>query len=222
MDVEILKRGFLLRVDFEHAPVLAVDEDRHVADRDDAMLAQHVGIAKFRVVPDVYAHDGRTGLQRAARGGMPVGAEADMTAPAGMPAYPRFDQQVALIRAVAQHLDVLDVSNACHLRGGVLQQALRISGFAYDSRERRQRLLIAQRFVRIDQTNLVTPARPIGFRQPGMSGAPAAQRSKRNRVPKPGGTSLAGRAPQAICVRLWRSCRNLASCSRRDSSRSPL
>ena len=74
---------------------------------------------------------------------MPVGAEADMPDHAGMPADPRFDQQVALIRAVAQHLDVPDMRDARDLCGGVLQQALRVTGFAYDSRERRQRLLIA-------------------------------------------------------------------------------
>ncbi len=97
--------------------------------------------------------------------GVAVGAEADMTDHAGLPADAGLDQQVALIGAIAQHLDVADVRDARDLRGGVLQQALRVSGFADDAREGRECALVDQGFVRIDHRASYAGA-TIGFDQP--------------------------------------------------------
>ena len=87
---------------------------------DNAVLAQHVGIAKLGIVRGCPRHDRRPGLQRAPRRGVPISAKADMANHAGVPADAGLDQQIAAIGSVAQELDVTDMRDASHLRGGIL------------------------------------------------------------------------------------------------------
>jgi hypothetical protein len=54
MDLELVEHCLFDRIDFENAPVGAVHHDRHIEDRHDAVLAQHVGVAKLRIVRDVF------------------------------------------------------------------------------------------------------------------------------------------------------------------------
>ena len=99
------------------------------------MLAQHVGVAKFRIVRDVLDRDRRAGLHRAAGRGKPVGAKADMPDHAGLPADAGLDQEIAPIGAIAQDLNMLDVGDAGNLGGGVLQQARDGGRFIDNARE---------------------------------------------------------------------------------------
>ena len=65
------------------------------------MLAEHLGVAEFRIVRDVLDRDRRPGLERAAGRRKPVGAKADMPNHAGFPTHTSLDQEIAPIRAVA-------------------------------------------------------------------------------------------------------------------------
>src|SRR3954462_5080493 len=85
---------------------------------------------------------------------MPVRSEAHMPHHARAPADAGLDQQVAMIRPIAQRLDVLDVGDARDLRDGILQQAWRGIDLVEYPRECRQSLLIAQGLLGIDQTRL--------------------------------------------------------------------
>jgi len=68
---------------------------------------------------------------------MPISAEADMSDNAGLPADAGFDPQVALIRPIAQHLDVTDMRDASDLCSCILQQPLLGIGFTDNAREGR-------------------------------------------------------------------------------------
>ena len=65
MNFEFIENGFLDRVHLEHTPVATIDENRHVEHGNNAVLAQHIGVAEFRIVADVLAYDRCTRLQRA-------------------------------------------------------------------------------------------------------------------------------------------------------------
>jgi len=69
---------------------------------------------------------------------VPIRAEADVSDNARLPADTGFDQQIALIRPIAQHLDVTDMRDARYLCSGILQQPLLGIGFTNNARERRQ------------------------------------------------------------------------------------
>ena len=75
-------------------------------------------------------------------------------------ADPRLDQQVALIRSIAQHLDVADMRDARDLGGRILQQPLFGLGLTDNTGEGRQGALIAKGFFRIDQKDHLVRTRP--------------------------------------------------------------